>query len=421
MAPTGEGKTYAVIETLMYFPKHLVWNIGAMSTMSLVRDQGVLVDKDNKPIQSEVDGLKYEIRYCKDEEEKRELKNQLSALLLTSKKLIDLTGITLAFIEPPDIDLWNKIKPILSHDAMEIEFPYVDKTESGGIQTKKVVVRGWPACIFCSAKDESNWSNWPEIQSRFLITSPNMGSVKNEEANLLIAKRKGLPSFIQNQLIISPTDIKKAKNCVNYIKQQIKSIKNDFWIPYAEILAEALKADRGTDVRNNKRIFSLLNIIPLVKSENRPKLYLNGHKSIIAILEDLSEVLGITQNLNGIPAYKMKFFKEVFCPLFESKIEPNKSKDGTKEEDEIALTTRQLVDEYKSKFGKTYTTDNLRKIFLVELHNNGIIEEQESKVDARQKIYKPIIPRDDEKITLLSNSTKFDNFLQHSPITTQEL
>ena len=170
MAPTGEGKTYAVIETLMYFPKHLVWNIGAMSTMSLVRDQGVLVNKDNKPIQSEVDGLKYEIRYCKDEEEKRELKNQLSALLLTSKKLIDLTGITLAFIEPPDIDLWNKIKPILSHDAMEIEFPYVDKTESGGIQTKKVVVRGWPACIFCSAKDESNWSNWPEIQSRFLIT-----------------------------------------------------------------------------------------------------------------------------------------------------------------------------------------------------------------------------------------------------------
>ena len=71
IAPTSEGKTYPVIQTLRYLPKADVWNIGAMSTMALVRDQGILVDKNNKPIQSEVDGLKWEIRYCKDEEEKR--------------------------------------------------------------------------------------------------------------------------------------------------------------------------------------------------------------------------------------------------------------------------------------------------------------------------------------------------------------
>ena len=57
----------------------------------------------------------------------------------------------------------------------------------------------------------------------------------------------------------------------------------------------------------------------------------------------------------------MKFFKEVFYPLFKSKIEPDKSNDGTKEEDSIAVTTKELMDEYKSKFGKIITADNLKK------------------------------------------------------------
>ena len=336
-------------------------------------------------------------------------------LLLTSKKLIDLTGIILVFLEPPDVYLWNKIKPILSHDAMEIEFPYVDKTESGGIQTKKVVVRGWPACIFCSAKDESNWPTWPEIVSRFLITSPNMIKEKYEESNLLIAQRKGLPSIIQDQLIISSKDIELAKDCIKYIKQQIKSNKNDLWIPYYGILSEALKSDKGPDVRNTGRIFSLLNIIPVIKSDNRPKLSLNGNISTVATLEDLSEVLAITQNLNGMPVYKMKFFKEVFYPLFRSINEPEVSEDGKKQEEIIAVTTKQLSKYYKSKFGRELSSDNIRKTYLNELHNNGLIEEEESKIDKRFKIYHPLT-NDEQIIQNYTNLPKFCNFLPHAPL-----
>ena len=109
------------------------------------------------------------------------------------------------------------IKPILSHDTQEIEYDYVDKTDRDGIQTKKVVVKGWPACIFCSAKDESNWPTWPEIVSRFLITSPNMVSKKYEESNQLIAQIKGLPSMIQDQLIVS--DNEKEKKWILYFNR----------------------------------------------------------------------------------------------------------------------------------------------------------------------------------------------------------
>ena len=419
-APTSEGKTYPIIESLKYFPKGSVIFIGKMSTMALVREQGILVDENSNPIQSEVDGLRYEIKHCKDEEERNDLKHKLFNLLLKSKKLIVLTGKILVFLETPDSKLWELIKPILSHDKDEMDFSYVNRTEKTGIQTVKVVVRGFPACIYCSAKDESNWPTWPEIQSRFLITSPSMTKEKYEESTLLIAQKKGLPSFIQNQVIVSNKDIELAKQCVQYIKQELKKLTEsrvDVWIPYYDRLGRAIRTDKGTDVRNNGRIFDLLNIVTLIKFNNRQRLSIGENHSIIATLEDLSEVLAITQNLNGIPAYKIKFFKEVFYPLYNSKKEPDKSADGTKEENEITVTTSQLRDEYKSKFGKIITVESLKKTFLNELHNNGFIEEEDSIIDKRYKIYRPLIPGDvDEKISLISNSGQFDNFLQHSPL-----
>ena len=43
----------------------------------------------------------------------------------------------------------------------------VKKVEGMGFSVKKVVTRAWPACIFCSAKDESKWPEWPEIAADF--------------------------------------------------------------------------------------------------------------------------------------------------------------------------------------------------------------------------------------------------------------
>ena len=59
-----------------------------------------------------------------------------------SKTLIDLRGKILVFLEPPQHELWNLLKPILSHDKKEIEFPFVDKTANSNAETKDVVVRG---------------------------------------------------------------------------------------------------------------------------------------------------------------------------------------------------------------------------------------------------------------------------------------
>ena len=48
----------------------------------------------------------------------------------------------------------------------------------------------------------------------------------------------------------------------------------------------------------------------------------------ISSQEDLEEVLKFTQNISGIPSYKLEFFTLVFIPLFESKAYPDKSHEG---------------------------------------------------------------------------------------------
>jgi hypothetical protein len=424
IAPTSEGKTYPVIETLKFFPKDDVWLIGSMSTKLLVRQKGILVDENNEPIKPAIIELRKKINDIDDADEKGRLKNKLQELYENARTLIDLRDKILVFLEPPQHDLWNLLKPILSHDSKEIEFPFVDKTERGLIP-RRVVVRGWPACIFCSARDESNWPVWPEIQSRFLITSPNMIQEKYQESNLLIAQRKGLPTLVQQKIIVSDEEIRLANISILYLKQEIKKLSTSIhniitsvWIPYLQYLAEALPSDKGTDTRAINRIFSILNIIPLAKANLRPKLIYGSEALVIATLEDLGEVLHITQNLNGMPTYKMKFFNEIFFPLYiEKSHEP--------------LTTKELCEYFKTKYGKAIDSDSMKKKYLNELRNNGIIGEEDSPDDKRQKIYNPLVEpssthsgeeNDPNCINYptMSNYRKisaFDNFLQYSRIT----
>jgi len=211
---------------------------------------------------------------------------------------------------------------------------------------------------------------WPEIKSRFLISSPNMISQKYQESKELISIRKGLPNLIQQQIVISDNEIELAKNCILLIKQKIAELcsknnndKISIWIPYANLLEKELPATKGTDVRLVKRIFSLLNVVPIVKFNLRKILILGEgfeeEASVIADLDDLKEVLSIIQNFEGIPKYKIEFFINIMYPLYVSKNGmPDSSKDGAKQEDRVAVTARQLCDAYKKVKGKSITTDN---------------------------------------------------------------
>ena len=133
----------------------------------------------------------------------------------------------------------------------------------------------------------------------------------------------------------------------------------------------------------------------------------------------MKETLSIVQNFDGIPRHKVEFFNDVLSPLYKSKTEPNKNEDGSKKEDIIAVTTKELCNFYKEKKGKIINTDNLKKTFLYELENNGIIDYEISKIHGQQDIYYPLVePFDNnnnsETSSFLSNLGQFDQISQYS-------
>ena len=114
LAPTSEGKTYPVLESLQYFPKQDIWKIGSMTPKVIIRQNGILVDSNNEPLEDRIKELKRQIKQTdNNSDEKEDLKQQLSQLYNEAKVLIDLRGKLWVFLEPPHHETWAILKPIL--------------------------------------------------------------------------------------------------------------------------------------------------------------------------------------------------------------------------------------------------------------------------------------------------------------------
>jgi hypothetical protein len=133
----------------------------------------------------------------------------------------------------------------------------------------------------------------------------------------------------------------------------------------------------------------MLVLITKVNSFNRPSLVYGEEILAIALLSDLEEVLKLIHNITGIPSYKVDFLTEIFMPLYLSKKEPLQKDD--KSEDRIAVYTNELSDYFKKIKGKSLTTDAIKKTYLIELKNNGLVDDFQSEVDKRKNGYYPII------------------------------
>ena len=88
LAPTSEGKTYAVTETLQYFPEEDVEYIGKMSTMALVRQKGILIDKNGQPIDKQVRDLFKRKKMLSDKNEDKEEKIKITEEIQSSWKTL---------------------------------------------------------------------------------------------------------------------------------------------------------------------------------------------------------------------------------------------------------------------------------------------------------------------------------------------
>ncbi|GAH55005.1 unnamed protein product, partial [marine sediment metagenome] len=120
-APSSTGKSYIPLEIAKLFPK-------------------------SSDLEEEKDVI--ELGYCSPkaffhDHSRYDSKTKLIIVNLERKIII--------FLDQPHFQLLHHLRPILSHDKKEILVKITDKSKGGGQRTKNILIRGFPAVIFCSA------------------------------------------------------------------------------------------------------------------------------------------------------------------------------------------------------------------------------------------------------------------------------
>lgn len=379
MADSSEGKTYATTKVSEVFPKDDVITIGRMSPTALIHQRGILVDKNGEPIEQRLNELRSELVGKKKEEQAR-IKFEIKQLLEESKNLVILSGKTLLFLEPPNTQLWDLLKPILSHDKYEIE--YKTTQTDGSLKVKETIIRGWPAVIFCSAKNEANDPIWREIETRFDIVSPNTAVTKYKEANKYTAQKLGMPSFASSTNK-DKEEVTIVKNHVEQIKHRLLELcqnnQNPVWNPFHQIIGNFFPSNQGVHMRQCSRFLSYCGLSTLIHSGNRFIIHFernNGaiQQYVISSIDDIDEAIDLMGTMSIIPPERLKFLHEVFEPTSAETLD-----DG--------LTTDVLATKFKNVYGKETTPKKILENYLQPLVSYGVLAFTDHPIDKRKNVY----------------------------------
>ncbi|PBO85313.1 MAG: hypothetical protein COA77_04250 [Thaumarchaeota archaeon] len=143
LAPSSEGKTYATVEIAEIFPKEDVISIGRMSPTALIHAHGMLVDNDGEPLKEKLEKIRLQIFNAETDNDKKsviELKQIMADMMETAKMVVDLTHKILLFLDNPQPETYETLKPIMSHDKKEII--YRTTKSDGSLKVKETIIKG---------------------------------------------------------------------------------------------------------------------------------------------------------------------------------------------------------------------------------------------------------------------------------------
>ena len=399
LSPTSEGKTYSTIQISEIFPKEDIIAVGRLSPTALIHQQGILVDPDGEPLDDKLNALQkqlFEAQKSNNRDEIWEIKQVLKDIYATARNMVDLTHKILIFLDNPRPDTYEMLKPILSHDKKEIS--YKTTKGDGSLTVKDTIVKGWPATIICSAKNESKNEVWQEIASREFILSPNTDVSKYRSANKLTSVKFGLPSvFTEN---IDEKEVIKffVERQRETLQKLCKNGNNPVMNLFAEKMAELFPSNEGIAMRHFKRLLSFCNIETLVNSKSNMKIefQFNNDKKIqvfvITSIKMIDNAIKILGNISTVSPEKIKFHNKVFLPLIEERYSVQASFNQEQQkiffvEDDQELTSNELAEKYTKIFHKTITPKQVVENYLEPLVSDGILEQKPNPQNKRQNLY----------------------------------
>ncbi|MEM4090307.1 MAG: hypothetical protein QXQ46_06105 [Thermoplasmatales archaeon] len=426
VAPSSEGKTHLVVQTVGVFPQQYVWMYRKVSPKTFTRERGILavrtIRNGEETFETEVEDeltrtgriavAKYiallrekaEQKPRKEDDERKKAEIERGKDLLRDIEgrlytLIDFHNKILVFLDRPDSELWNELLSVLSHDREYIISSFVEG--EGKKYNKKVVFYGWPAVIFCTSKDED--FNWKDLETRFQVIEPVMSSKKYADAiNHSFNREYSIATSDNKRQILT----NKIERLIEWIIQ--RKPKVIFPFPPEELPkaitseGDVQRVESGDLMRKLPRLGrhvamnALWNVSERVILDNGNETAVVISYADIAALGYLFDDLAFGASLSGMGVAIFEFLTKIIGPAFESFFSEEQDEDAS------GLRQKALRDQFETYVKEHRKTTHLGATaesftrYMKELEKRGFIKRIEDESDKRGLIVIPTwneIPR----------------------------
>lgn len=337
-APSSSGKSYIPIQISKLFPRKDVMEIGYCTPTAFFHEVGNY-NSENQAIETDL-----------------------------SKKII-------VFLDLPSTHLLERLRPLLSHDTKEMTLKITDKSGKGGNKTKTVVIKGFPAVIFCSAGLKID----EQEGTRFLLLSPQIDQEKIREGILERIKKES------NSKLYFDWIEKDPERCL--LKDRIEAIKdariNDIVIPDANLIEELFLANKkilqARHQRDIGRLIALVKIFALLNLWFRP----NNDGILITQKEDIDEAMKVWNVISesqehNLPPYIYNFYRDIILSAWKDKQE------NVEEGEKSGLSRQDIQKTHYVVMGKAVPDWQLRQQILPMLESAGLITQEQDFKDKRR-------------------------------------
>lgn len=339
-APSSTGKSYIPTEIASLFPKEDVIELAYCSPTAFFHDVGIYDKAFN--------GYK-----------------------------IDLSRKILIFLDQPHNDLLARLRPLLSHDRKEIILKITDKSQKMGLRTKNILMRGFPAVIFCTAGLQID----EQEATRFLLLSPEVNQEKIR-ASILASIQKEANRDLYNKALETSLPRQELTARIRAIRDEgIEEIR----IGFQDEVEKRFFADRHVlkprHQRDIKRITALIKCFALLNLwwREREGTTITANQDDINDAFAIWERIGISQELN-LPPYIYNLYTEVILAAWNDKIQAGR-KSG--------LTRNDIAKKYYEVFEQMLDITKFRQQILPMLETAGLVYQEADLIDKRKVLLFP--------------------------------
>lgn len=379
------GKTWVTTNVLSLFESKDVWMLGGLSPKALIHSYGELVDANGEAINWEDKPTKQNVETTMLLEEPNISKARIhkeyfkklkkwNEKLKNSKYVVDMNSKLLVFLDAPNIKTFTALRPILSHDAYEISYRFADKDKAGSHRTTHVVIRGWPATIFCTTS-----KSWMEdLATRSVTVTPKTSKTKLRAALILIGEDAAFPINDHQQEQDS-----RAKLELQCLQDEIQANNMLVAIPFWPQIANIIPIGQPRIMRDFRHIASYIKLNALVNHKHRPTLIFGEKTVILASYQDFITVMTKFEyveetTITGLRKSIINVFNKAMIPLGN-------------------FTYPQLVDKCTQVLDRPLSDSTLRD-YVSALRKVNYVSEEQHPTDKRMKFIR-VIKKKEENLS----------------------